>query len=95
MNAKGFEVGDKVTWTSHGGGKGMATAKTGEIEGIIKSGISAATMLKDGAIKVAFQPRFDGGPRHCKSYLVSVPNGNRKPLLYWPRASQLSLVEDK
>lgn len=98
-----FKAGDTVTWTSSS--QRSTTTKTGKIIAIVPK----KTRL-DQVITAVIESRHNISPirwsyysweegyavyRSEPSYLVSVPsNSKAKPKLYWPRVSQLHLVEE-
>jgi hypothetical protein len=72
-----LKVGDKVTWTSQA--NGCTRTKVGEV----------VEMVPASEMPISKVPRSTALPRNHTSYVVRVP----KRGLYWPRASQLNLVE--
>lgn len=85
MSATGFEIGERVTWTSQAAG--IATTKVGVVLAVVRSG-----QYPDEAAKaVGVKGRVgDGMPRNHVSYVVRA-NGR----LYWPRATMLRLAGEE
>lgn len=89
---KTFRVGDLVTWTSQSSGSTMT--KTGRIVVVLGPDSDPLWNPECNPKKHAATARYGGGiPRNHESYVVLVEKGRRR-ILYWPRVSQLRLVEE-
>lgn len=92
-----FQLGDKVQWESQS--QGYATAKQGEIVGIVppNNPVSVYILARyiTGYRWGFYSVQFDCGARGEESYLVAVPSktGKAKTKLYWPRVAGLKKVE--
>ena len=85
-----MKIGDTVIWESQAGS--YSKKKIGTIAFVI----SPHYWISPKKIKAqwSISCRFDGGQRSETSYLVKVfPTPNSKPVLYWPRVSQLKVLK--
>ena len=81
-----FEMGDIVSWESHG------VLKQGTVAGIIKGGHKAGDLPPQWLKQYLLQFPKTAPARADESYLVRVPHGKNKPKLFWPHAELLVLV---
>lgn len=82
-----MKLGSRVTWTSQSGGS--ATSKSGTIVEVLPAGSYISEVLRRYELTHRFQ--YGGGIcRNHETYLVEVlAKGKGRPVLYWPRVSQL------
>jgi hypothetical protein len=87
MNAQGFELGDKVYWTSQAGGN------TKRKEGVVVEVLSLGRIPDNQRFHKLLQGCGSG--RNHQSYVVEVMAGakNNIPKHYWPVVSCLRLIE--
>ena len=81
-----FKLGDKVEWASQSGGS--LKVKRGEVVKVVAPKTRPNFMALD-ALHNSRNVYGGGSPRNHESYIVKVQEGNRKPVLYWPRVSGL------
>mgnify|MGYP006969506354 CR=1 FL=1 len=87
-----MKVGDKVIWRSQAAG--TPKVKEGTIVGVIPTYVNPQLVIHDFCSEYGASSAFGfGKERNHESYVVLVKNGKRKPKIYWPRVSKLSLVE--
>lgn len=86
MSGKGFNPGDRVTWTSQAGG--IAKTKTGDVVVVVGPNEAPNVVLR--AMGVRGKVDGPGGTRDHDSYIVRA-NGR----LYWPRVSLLKAAGEE
>jgi hypothetical protein len=90
--AKSFSVGERVRWSSDGGG--YRTVKEGEVMVVVPPGQTPRAAAGPGFSWTFYRVMFDGRDMRTRaeeSYLVRVParSAKAKDRLYWPRTMWL------
>jgi hypothetical protein len=89
MAKQQFKKGDIVTWTSSSNGR--TYTKTGKVVACVPPKLWPDFFVPKKYSGVRLE--FDDSLRDHISYLVLVKDGDRKPKLYRPLVSKLSLVK--
>lgn len=89
MDSTGFQIGDKVQWSSQAAGH--IKVKEGIVARIVPAGVDPRRMVRGTELEhMSFM--FDGTARNHQSYFVVVTGVKGGKKLYWPKVSALKLA---